>query len=406
MAKKLCTVCFMLTILPLVTTAQIILNTSVGTYNQNFDGLSATGFIDNSTITGLYAGGVPNASDGSNFFVDDYYKYTLNSEYALGVQVSNGNPNRMFGLRFKNTAGTTIQSLTITYYGEQWSRSSDLSNTLNFYYQVLAPGVPVSSIPSLATPGVNLYPQLDYTAAVVGHLIPLDGNNPSNRVQKTATIAVNIPDDTEFFLAWEKAAASGVSCAIAVDDFNLTWSENSPLPVGLAGFSVSANGAENVLEWQTIMEQQNRGFEIWHSQDAINYNQLGFVSTLAEQGNSTEPLNYVYIHSFLTSKNYYKLVQVDRDGVKKHSEVIMINNAAPDKTRNVMIYPNPASEIVYIDIQKEKNAALTIIDYVGRIVFSKSCVENGRHYIDLSQLQAGKYFVSINGRCKGQFTKK
>ena len=60
------------------------------------------------------------------------------------------------------------------------------------------------------------------------------------------------------------------------------------------------------------------------------------------------------------------------------------------------IYPNPAKEVLNIDLQGEfENVILRIIDMAGKIIFSKEMTEN-KEQIDLIDLTAGVYNLEIN----------
>ena len=60
------------------------------------------------------------------------------------------------------------------------------------------------------------------------------------------------------------------------------------------------------------------------------------------------------------------------------------------------IYPNPAKEVLNIDLQGEfENVVLRIIDMAGKIIFSKEMTEN-KEQIDLIDLTAGVYNLEIN----------
>jgi hypothetical protein len=56
-----------------------------------------------------------------------------------------------------------------------------------------------------------------------------------------------------------------------------------------------------------------------------------------------------------------------------------------------MVYPNPASEIIYI--QNANNAEVSIIDNVGRVVIRTNL--SGKNYMDISMLKNGLYFVKV-----------
>lgn len=61
---------------------------------------------------------------------------------------------------------------------------------------------------------------------------------------------------------------------------------------------------------------------------------------------------------------------------------------------NVSIYPNPSNGVFTIKTV-ETNTATTIIDAVGKIVFQQNLESANEHSVDLSNLKAGIYFVSL-----------
>ena len=64
---------------------------------------------------------------------------------------------------------------------------------------------------------------------------------------------------------------------------------------------------------------------------------------------------------------------------------------------DLMVYPNPASEILNVEIETiPTNNILTITDITGRIVVRTTLVDN-KSNVDISNLNAGVYFVTIDG---------
>lgn len=100
----------------------------------------------------------------------------------------------------------------------------------------------------------------------------------------------------------------------------------SPLPIELVSFTgekLFCN--ENVLKWSTATETNNDHFEINRSSDAVNYIKIG---EEAGAGNSTQTLSYYFLDlNPLPNINYYRLKQVDFNGVSNSSYVIFINNS-------------------------------------------------------------------------------
>ena len=76
-----------------------------------------------------------------------------------------------------------------------------------------------------------------------------------------------------------------------------------------------------------------------------------------------------------------------------------------DKLSKINVYPNPASDKLYIKINGDyKSAHLTIINMMGSIVLEK--ILNGNDELDISQLINGVYFCNIETIEKNSFKSK
>lgn len=92
------------------------------------------------------------------------------------------------------------------------------------------------------------------------------------------------------------------------------------LPVELIHFSTAKKGENNSLKWITASEINNDYFEVQTSVYGINFNTIG---TVFGAGNSSEVLTYTFTdNNSSTSSVYYRLKQVDYDGVFTYSNVI------------------------------------------------------------------------------------
>ena len=168
--------------------------------------------------------------------------------------------------------------------------------------------------------------------------------------------------------------------------------QNAPFPIELLSFSGENKGTYNLLQWQTVTEINNDYFEVERSIDAIAFTKIGKV---AGAGNSNVLKNYeLRDNSPIFGRNYYRLKQVDIDGKYAYSQVITIS----PKTDNFFsVYPNPAQQMVYIDVQNRQQR-FKIVDALGKIVYEAPSVPP---QIDLSLLSAGIYtFVVGEARSK------
>ena len=88
-------------------------------------------------------------------------------------------------------------------------------------------------------------------------------------------------------------------------------------------------------------------------------------------------------------------------GTDNGTDLIIENQTDINNLSNseIQIYPNPASDIIYFDIDNIRNTNVKIIDNLGRIIISETLNSNS---INISNLQSGIYNVIIiqNGEIK------
>jgi len=232
-------------------------------YTQDFNALPATGsatFTQNSTLPGWYAertgtGTTVVAGTGSSN-AGNLYSFGTDADRALGAIGSSNAAagNFAHGLRLKNTSGSTITTLTISYSGEQWRNSAAAAQTISFSYRVAPSFTGVE--PSAALPaGYTALPDLDFTSPVTGGTAGvLDGNQAANRTVKTTTLNVTIQDGEEIMLRWYDPDHTGSDHGLAIDDVSVTATtepSNSPslaaTPTTLSNF-VTAQGTASLSQ--------------------------------------------------------------------------------------------------------------------------------------------------------------
>jgi hypothetical protein len=73
------------------------------------------------------------------------------------------------------------------------------------------------------------------------------------------------------------------------------------------------------------------------------------------------------------------------------------------KASGISVYPNPVNDLLTINSEKEIGKII-IFDTLGKLVYSKLIKINNSE-IDIKELEAGIYFVEINGTV-GKFVKE
>ncbi len=180
-----------------------------------------------------------------------------------------------------------------------------------------------------------------------------------------------------------KSDGSAVAAGAAIDNFEITGSVNTPLPVSLISFTGENKSDVNQLKWITSNEINNSGFEVYRSIDAILFEKIGFVpaSTVMSVYH-----NYSFNDTRLNSNTYYyKLNQVDINGNKHVSPVIVIKSKL-NNLAEVNIFPQPASEYLNVDINEpvKEPVELKIYNLNGQLVFSKNYESEDQHLIRLN----------------------
>ncbi len=144
-----------------------------------------------------------------------------------------------------------------------------------------------------------------------------------------------------------------------------------PLPVELAAFTSSINNRDVTLNWSTVAETDNSGFDIERAVATEGAEQLwstiGFVNG---SGTTSEMKNYSFTDRGLSTGKYnYRLKQVDYNGNFKYyrlgSEVVI---GVPEKFSLSQNYPNPfnPSTKINFDVPVDTKVDLRVYDMTGK----------------------------------------
>jgi len=183
-----------------------------------------------------------------------------------------------------------------------------------------------------------------------------------------------------------------------------TSSLTNPLPIELLSFTAIAVNNTTDLSWATATETNNKYFTIEKSNDGTNFEAFKQVNSEALNGNSTTHLNYKACDiSPYSGINYYRLKQTDYNGYYTYSNIAQVSF---DKHSFVSIFPNPASNIVYINVSTDyDNANLKFTDALGREILSQKISSSSANSINTSGLTAGMYYLIIDNGSKTHKTK-
>ena len=177
--------------------------------------------------------------------------------------------------------------------------------------------------------------------------------------------------------------------------------ENTWLPIELTSFTATCDGRSALIEWTTASEKNNDYFSLERSDDAINFTEIARV---AGAGNSIEPIDYAYTdYGIHGGDNYYRLVQVDYDGTRTVSEIVVANcvESAADGKPDVQAYPNPFSSDLTVVLDNFGNRAATIevYDMLGKLIYTNKVAAPQNSYetiLNLSNLPPAAYTVRVS----------
>ncbi len=185
-------------------------------YSQNFDSLSSTNatWTDTQTIPGWYANRTTiNAGTGSSNTGSLYsFGASGNSERALGSVASGGTGTIFYGARFFNDTGTTLNSLSISYIGEQWRNGGNTTqHKLDFAYQIAATNITSGTWTDADS--------LDFTGPIATSTAgALDGNNSNNRVSLSNNLTgFSLAHGEEIWLRWADIDNAGSDHGLSID---------------------------------------------------------------------------------------------------------------------------------------------------------------------------------------------
>ncbi|MDQ6843831.1 MAG: T9SS type A sorting domain-containing protein, partial [Bacteroidota bacterium] len=138
----------------------------------------------------------------------------------------------------------------------------------------------------------------------------------------------------------------------------------SALPITLSSFDAQKTSDQEVkLTWTTETEFNNDKFIIQRSGDAIGFKNIATIPSL---GNSNNRQLYSAIDSRpFAGKNFYRLMQKDRNGKSSFSKIVLVDFNSMIKP--LTIFPNPAKDFLYIQASSEnEKGIMQIIDASGR----------------------------------------
>jgi C1A family cysteine protease len=196
---------------------------------------------------------------------------------------------------------------------------------------------------------------------------------------------------------WPAGCANLCIKALTLDESNV--------PVELTSFTAINKGTKILLEWVTSTETNNQKFEIYRrdfeNEKSNDWMLIGFRES---KGTTSEQTFYNFVDE-ITGINAtaleYRLKQIDYNGSYSYSEIITINNLAPNGFMLEQNYPNPFNPSTHIKyaIAGKQFVSLKVYDVLGNEITTLANEEKpaGTYEVEFNanHLSAGVYYYTI-----------
>lgn len=252
---------------------------------------------------------------------------------------------------------------------------------------------PATFDPSLVTVSSCEYWTLNRTNGTSSVQVTLAWNNQEctgNYVNDPSTLAVARWDGAQWVNQGNggttgTTASGTVKSSSVVTSFSpfaiATTNLNNPLPVTLSWFKAADTPAGVEVTWETAQEESSDYFLVERSSSLDNFNVIG---KLRAAGNSMKSIQYSFIDVRpLAGTSYYRLRQLDMNGDVAFSAV-----RAVVRDSELQVYPNPASDRIYVSTPVNANVVNALGNSVKRVYQSQE--------IDIADLPAGIYLIVLS----------
>lgn len=216
-------------------------------------------------------------------------------------------------------------------------------------------------------------------------------------------IRLNNPDsDPEMMIINNGKVFFGANDGVTPAEIDLFVLDGTflPLPTKLGAFYVTENGADAVLQWQTLQEVNTSHFILQRSADANRFQDIG---TINAAGNSNAPLSYRYTDVKVIMPPggtlYYRLVTSDKEGKKDYSKVVSFSRNTG--VWNASLLGNANTGVVNVMLTGVKDGVqIKVYDVSGRQLFNqKFGSSQSTIAIPVQGLSKGVYTISVmNGK--------
>ncbi|MBL7705121.1 MAG: T9SS type A sorting domain-containing protein [Taibaiella sp.] len=231
---------------------------------------------------------------------------------------------------------------------------------------------------------VNVTAPLSASGSPIRYQYSIDGVN-----WQSATNFTNVPAGSyNLYVRYETATGCIAQSALTVTNTCVAT------PVQLLSFEAQPMSNAVRLNWSTASESNNKGFELHRSHNGYDWEYIGFVTSKAVNGNSRYRQDYEYIDATpLTSKNYYRLKQLDISGQYEYSQVKFVYFIPSEIKWSA--HPNPFNDQLILD-GLFGISSITLTNSAGqRYLYKHIDPQTGRVQLSVATLPPGTYTLTL-----------
>lgn len=166
------------------------------------------------------------------------------------------------------------------------------------------------------------------------------------------------------------------------------------LPVSWLDVTATVQQKAVVIQWSTASEDNNSHFVIERSTNLKDWSPIG---AMKAAGNSQQLKNYAFTDEtpLLETVNYYRIQQVDFNGMSDYSKVVSAKPVAEEQT--AVIFPNPADQYVQIQVPfHEAVISIALVNPEGKAIEAPAfAIYPGMLRISVGHVADGNYMVRI-----------
>jgi hypothetical protein len=167
------------------------------------------------------------------------------------------------------------------------------------------------------------------------------------------------------------------------------------LPIELIDFKGTPSVSGNVLTWTTVREVSSRGFQVERLTADTKWVPLSFVKSKGAYG------KYEFTDYNPLQTSYYRLRQLDNDGMETFSKIVTI--AQTGKGKGLKVYPNPVLNT--LTVENTEGSDFQILNLLGQQVLTGKTPPSGAGGLDVSTLPQGTYILKV-GTEQAKFVKQ